>query len=82
MNVAVSEPSSGMQAHSEASNRPLQAFVAYDKPRYVEKLVATINKQAIGKSFRRESKPLLEALEGMKEEAKGEQGPLACLRDR
>ena len=80
--VAVSDPSSGMQAHSEASKRPLQAYVAYDKPRYVEKLVAEINKQAIGKSFRREGKPLLEALEGMKEELKGEQGPLACARDR
>ena len=72
----------GIQAHSEASKQPLQAYVAYDKPRDVEKLVAKINKQAMGKTFKKDGKPLLETLEGMKEELKGDKGPLACARDR
>ena len=71
-----------MQAHSEASKQPLQAYTAYDKPRDVDKLVARINKQAIGKTFKKDGKPLLEALEGMKEELKDDKGPLACARDR
>ena len=71
-----------MQAHSEASKQPLQAYTAYDKPRDVDKLVAKINKQAIGKTFKKDGKPLLEALEGMKEELKDDKGPLACARDR
>lgn len=72
----------GIQAHSEASKQPLQAYTAYDKPRDVDKLVAKINKQAIGKTFKKDGKPLLEALEGMKEELKDDKGPLACARDR
>ena len=31
-----------MQAHSEASKQPLQAYTAYDKPRDVDKLMARI----------------------------------------
>jgi len=71
-----------MQAHSDASKQPLQAYVAYDKPRDVEKLVGKINKQAIGKTFKKDGKPLLEALEAIKEELKDDKGPLACARDR
>ncbi|CAK0785073.1 hypothetical protein CVIRNUC_008279 [Coccomyxa viridis] len=70
-----------LRAHSEASKQPLQAYTAYDKPRDVDKLVAKINKQAIGKTFKKDGKPLLEALEGMKEELKDDKGPLACARD-
>ena len=44
--------------------------------------MAKINKQAIGKTFKKDGKPLLEALEGMKEELKDDKGPLACARDR
>lgn len=71
-----------MQAHSDASKQPLQAYVAYDKPRDVEKLIGKINKQAIGKTFKKDGKPLLEALEAMKEELRDDKGPLACVRDR
>ena len=71
-----------IQAHSEASKQPLQAYVAYEKPRDVEKLIAKINKQAIGKTFKKDGKPLLEVLEGMKEELKADKGPLSCAQDR
>ena len=48
----------------------------------MDKLVAKINKQAIGKTFKKDGKPLLEALEGMKTELKGDKGPLSCAMDR
>jgi glycyl-tRNA synthetase len=57
-----------LQAHTAASKQPLQAYERFPEPRMAEVLVVKPNKQAIGKTFKKEAKPLQEALEELTQE--------------
>ena len=52
-----------MQAHAAKSKQDMTAFEKYDQPRL--KVVVTPNKQALGKTFKRQAKAVQEALELM-----------------
>ena len=53
----------GLQAHAAKSKQDMTAYEKYDEPRL--KVVVTPNKQVLGKTFKRQAKPVQEALEQM-----------------
>ena len=64
------------QAHTAASKQPLEAYERFAEARMEEVWVIKPNRQAIGKTFKREGKPLQEAIEGLTQE------DAACLQAR
>lgn len=64
------------QAHSAASKQPLEAYERFAEPRMQEVLVSKPNKQAIGKAFKKDGKPLQEAIENLTQE------DAACIKAR
>ena len=52
-----------LQAHAAKSKQDMTAFEKYDQPRL--KVVVTPNKQALGKTFKRQAKAVQDALEQM-----------------
>ena len=64
------------QAHTEASKQPLEAYERFAEARMEEVWVIKPNRQAIGKTFKREGKPLQEAIEALTQE------DAACLQAR
>jgi glycyl-tRNA synthetase (class II) len=66
----------GAQAHTAASKQPLEAYERFAEPRMEQVWVLRPNKQAIGKAFKKEGKPLQEAVEAMGQE------DAACLQAR
>ena len=52
-----------MQAHAAKSKQDMTAYEKYDQPQL--KVVVTPNKQVLGKTFKRQAKPVQDALEQM-----------------
>lgn len=57
-----------LRAHTAASKQPLEAYEKFAEPRFEKVLVAKPNKAAIGKAFKKEGKPLQEALDTLTQE--------------
>ena len=52
-----------LQAHAAKSKQDMTAYEKYDEPQL--KVVVTPNKQVLGKTFKRQAKPVQDALEQM-----------------
>eukprot|EP00884_Botryococcus_braunii_P021137 jgi/Botrbrau1/7707/Bobra.0159s0142.1 len=64
-----------LRAHSNASRQDLTAFEKYNEDKVMEVLTLVPNKKRLGEIFRREAKPIQEALEAIGEES------IACLQE-
>ena len=57
-----------LKCHAEASKKEMTAWIAYDKPKFVEELVVEPISKFIGKTFKKDAKTVTSALKTMTEE--------------
>jgi len=57
-----------LKQHAEASKKEMTAYIAFDKPKFVEELVVEPISKFIGKTFKKDAKTVTSALKTMPEE--------------